>query len=90
MAFDFKKEYKEFYLPKQKPQIVDVPEMNFIAVRGAGDPNEPDGEYKRAIGVLYGYGSREEFARAGAEAVAADAAELERLLLDETAINTKE
>ena len=53
MAFDFKKEYKEFYLPKQKPQIVDVPEMNFIAVSGAGDPNEPDGEYKRAIGVLY-------------------------------------
>lgn len=53
MAFDFKKEYKEFYLPKQKPQIVDVLEINFIAVRGAGDPNEPDGEYKRAVGVLY-------------------------------------
>ena len=40
MAFDYKKEYKEFYLPAAKPQIVDVPEMNFIAVRGEGDPNE--------------------------------------------------
>ncbi|MDO5784518.1 MAG: GyrI-like domain-containing protein [Eubacteriales bacterium] len=53
MAFDYKKEYKEFYLPPKKPGIVDVPEMNFIAVRGHGDPNEPDGEYKAAIGMLY-------------------------------------
>ena len=53
MAFDFKKEYKEFYLPPQKPQIVEVPAANFIAVRGEGDPNEPDGAYKRAIEVLY-------------------------------------
>lgn len=54
MAFDYKKEYKEFYLPPQKPGIVTVPEMNFIAVRGKGDPNEPEGEYKAAVGMLYG------------------------------------
>ena len=54
MAFDFKKEYKEFYLPKGTPSIVNVPKMNFIAVRGSGDPNDEDGEYKQAIGLLYG------------------------------------
>ena len=53
MAFDFKKEYREFYLPKSKPELVDVPEMNFVAVRGRGDPNEPEGDYQRAVGVLY-------------------------------------
>lgn len=53
MAFDYKKEYKEFYLPKNKPEIVNVPSMNFIAVRGKGDPNAEDGEYKEAIGLLY-------------------------------------
>jgi len=53
MAFDFKKEYKEFYMPKNKPQIVDVPKANYIAVRGTGDPNEEDGAYKKAIGILY-------------------------------------
>ena len=53
MAFDFKKEYKEFYLPKSKPEIVTVPPMNYIAVRGKGDPNEEGGAYKTAIGVLY-------------------------------------
>ena len=54
MAFDYKKEYREFYMPKDKPEIVDVPEMNFIAVRGSGNPNEEEGEYKAAIGLLYG------------------------------------
>lgn len=54
MAFDFKKEYKEFYLPKDKPDIVKVPSMNYIAVRGEGDPNQEDGDYKKAIGLLYG------------------------------------
>ncbi|MBE6464616.1 MAG: transcriptional regulator [Eggerthellaceae bacterium] len=54
MAFDFKKEYKEFYAPKSKPSIVDVPPMNFIAVRGQGDPNQQDGEYKQSINLLYG------------------------------------
>lgn len=53
MAFDYKKEYKEFYLPPKKPVIVDVPNINYIAVDGTGDPNEPDGEYKAAIGLLY-------------------------------------
>ncbi len=53
MAFDFKKEYKEFYMPKNKPEIVDVPKMNYIAVRSKGDPNEEGGEYKRAVGILY-------------------------------------
>jgi len=53
MAFDFKKEYKEFYMPKAKPEIVDVPAANYIAVRGKGDPNEVDGPYQQAIGVLY-------------------------------------
>ena len=45
MAFDYKKEYKEFYLPPKKPQIVTVPRMNYIAVRGKGDPNQEGGEY---------------------------------------------
>ena len=53
MSFDFKKEYKEFYMPKEKPNIVTVPTMNYIAVRGIGDPNDEGGEYKRAIGLLY-------------------------------------
>lgn len=52
-AFDYKKEYKEFYLPPRKPQIVEVPAMNFLAVRGMGDPNEEEGDYKSAIGLLY-------------------------------------
>lgn len=54
MAFDYKKEYKEFYLPKNKPQIVEIPVMNFLAVRGKGNPNEENGAYKEAIGLLYG------------------------------------
>ena len=54
MPFDYKKEYKEFYLPSQKPTILTVPPMNYIAVRGEGDPNVEDGEYKQAIGLLYG------------------------------------
>lgn len=53
MAFDFKKEYKEFYMPKNKPEIVNVPTANYIAVRGKGNPNTPDGEYQQAISVLY-------------------------------------
>lgn len=53
MAFDFKKEFKEYYMPKNKPQIVDIPSMNYIAVRGKGNPNDEGGEYKKAIEVLY-------------------------------------
>lgn len=51
--FDFKKEYKEFYMPKQKPEIVTIPAMNYIAIKGKGNPNEKDGAYQQAIGVLY-------------------------------------
>lgn len=54
MAFDHKKEYKEFYLPPKKPQIITIPSMNFIAVKGKGDPNEENGAYKESIGLLYG------------------------------------
>lgn len=53
MAFDYKKEYKEFYMPKSRPEIVAVPKANYIAVRGKGDPNEPGGAYQQAIGILY-------------------------------------
>ncbi len=53
MAFDFKKEYKEFYMPKKKPGIIEVPTMNYIAVRGKGDPNIEASEYKESIGLLY-------------------------------------
>ncbi len=53
MAFDYKKEYKEFYMPKNKPSIIEIPQMNFIAVRGKGNPNDENGEYKNSIGLLY-------------------------------------
>ena len=53
MPFDFKKEYKEFYMPKAKPETVTVHAANYIAVRGKGDPNEEGGAYQQAIGVLY-------------------------------------
>lgn len=53
MAFDFKKEYKEFYMPKNKPEIVTVPKANYIAVRGKGNPNEIDGAYQQVISILY-------------------------------------
>lgn len=54
MPFDYKKEYKEFYMPPKKPTIVEVPAMNYIAVRGQGDPNDEKGEYAQTIGLLYG------------------------------------
>ncbi len=54
MAFDYKKEYRKFYLPPKKPQLITIPPMNFAAVQGRGDPNEPNGEYKAAIELLYG------------------------------------
>lgn len=53
MAFDFKKEYKELYMPKNKPVIVNVPPINYIAVRGTGNPNEEGGAYQNAVSVLY-------------------------------------
>ena len=54
MTFDYKKEYKEFYLPPKVPGIADIPTINYVAVRGKGNPNDPDGEYKRAMSLLYG------------------------------------
>lgn len=54
MTFDYKKEYKDFYLPPKAPGIADIPEMNFVAVRGKGNPNDPNGEYKKALSLLYG------------------------------------
>ena len=53
MAFDYKKEYKEFYMPKNKPSIIKIPKMNYIAVRGKGNPNDENSEYKDSIGLLY-------------------------------------
>ena len=53
MAFDYKKEYKEFYMPKNVPSIIKIPRMNYIAIRGKGDPNDENGEYKASIGLLY-------------------------------------
>ena len=53
MAFDYKKEYKEFYLPKSKPGIIEIPTMNYIAVRGKGDPNDKNGDYVKSIEILY-------------------------------------
>ena len=53
MTFDFKKEYKEYYMPKNRPEIVNIPKTNYIAIRGKGNPNEDGGEYQRAIGILY-------------------------------------
>lgn len=54
MAFDYKKEYSEYYMPKRKPGIVNIPKMNYLAVRGKGNPNDKDGEYQAAMGLLYG------------------------------------
>lgn len=53
MAFDYKKEYKEFYLPKNKPQIIELPKMNYIAIKGKGNPNDENGEYQKALQILY-------------------------------------
>ena len=53
MPFDYKKEYKEYYMPKNKPSIINIPKMNYIAVRGKGNPNDEIGEYKESIGLLY-------------------------------------
>ena len=53
MSFDYKKEYKEYYMPKNTPNILEIPKMNYIAVRGKGNPNEEDSEYKNSIGLLY-------------------------------------
>lgn len=69
MAFDYKKEYKEFYMPKAKPNIVTVPAMNYLAVRGSGDPNEEGGEYKKSIGLLYGIAFTIKMSRKGSHQI---------------------
>jgi hypothetical protein len=51
---DYKKEYRDLYLPKTEPSVIKVPEMIFVAVDGKGDPNEINGDYKNAVGILYG------------------------------------
>lgn len=53
MVFDYKKEYKDLYFPKKKPELITVPEMNYLAVSGSGDPNKEDGTYKNALEMLY-------------------------------------
>ncbi len=69
MAFDFKKEYKEFYLPKRKPELVTVPPMVYVAVRGEGDPNMEDGAYKEAVGLLYAMAYTIKMAKMGDHAI---------------------
>ena len=69
MAFDYKKEYKEFYLPPTTPELIDIPSMNFAAVRGKGNPNEEDGEYKSSIGLLYGIAFTIKMSRLGSRKI---------------------
>lgn len=70
MAFDYKKEYKEFYMPKNKPGIVEVPPMNYIAVRGKGNPNVEGSEYKQSIGLLYGIAFTIKMSKKGSHQIA--------------------
>lgn len=65
MAFDFKKEYRDLYLPKTKPALIDVPAMTFVAVAGAGNPNEENGAYADALGLLYGFSFAVKMAKMG-------------------------
>lgn len=69
MVFDYKKEYKEFYLPPKTPELIDSPSMNFAAVRGKGNPNEEDGEYKSSIGLLYGIAFTIKMSRLGSRKI---------------------
>ena len=69
MAFDYKKEYKEFYMPPKTPTIVTVPPMNYLAVRGQGDPNAEGGEYKQAIEQLYGVAYTIKMSKKGSRAI---------------------
>lgn len=69
VAFDYKKEYKEFYAPPKKPTIVDIPKMNFIAVRGKGDPNAEEGEYRDSIGSLYAIAFTIKMSKKGSHAI---------------------
>ena len=66
MAFDFKNEYKDLYLPKTKPELIDVPPMSFIAVAGTGNPNEENGSYAGAMGLLYAFSYTVKMSKMGA------------------------
>ena len=70
MAFDYKKEYKEFYVPKNKPEIVKIPPMNYVAVRGKGNPNTEGSEYKQSIGLLYGIAFTIKMSKKGSHQIA--------------------
>ena len=52
-AFDYKKEYRDLYMPKDKPVLIEVPPMNFLMVDGSGDPNN-NPEFQEATELLYG------------------------------------
>lgn len=69
MPFDYKKEYKEFYLPPKKPTIVTVPQMNYLAVRGSGDPNAEGGEYKKSLELLYAIAFTIKMSKKGSRAI---------------------
>ena len=69
MAFDYKKEYREFYLPPAKPGIIDIPPMSFLAVKGMGDPNETGGAYQQAMGLLYGAAFTIKMSRKGSRVI---------------------
>ena len=69
MHFDFKKEFKELYLPKKQPGIINVPEIQYVAVEGAGDPNRPDGAYAAALGILYSISYTIKMSYKGARAI---------------------
>ena len=53
MAYNFRKEQKELYVPGKNPSLINVPMMKYLAVRGHGDPNQENSEYKKAIEKLY-------------------------------------
>ena len=69
MAFDYKKAYKDLYLPPRKPHILGVPPMNFLAVRGTGDPNAEGGAYQAAMGLLYGVAFTIKMSKLGSRAI---------------------
>lgn len=50
---DYKKKFKDLYLPKTKPMKVEVPKIQFIMIDGKGNPNQEDSEYSKAVGILY-------------------------------------
>lgn len=51
MKYEWRKQEKSIYIPKQKPELVTIPEQNFFMIKGQGNPN--DAEFAERIGVLY-------------------------------------